>query len=110
MGLLSAPFPFDLAQSDYHFLASMGHALAEHHSSNFEEVGKWLNEWFFWRGIHNLPERWAMCVQADGQYFEYTKNEIPLKIIIIYHQKMENPYTWYIIKISFGGEWFYIRD
>ena len=24
--------------------ASMGHALAEHHFSNFEEVGKWLNE------------------------------------------------------------------
>ena len=55
----------------------MGHALAEQHFSNFEEVGKWLNEGFaakqnqfFWRGIYNLPERWAKCVEADGQYFE----------------------------------------
>ena len=24
----------------------------------------------FWRGIHNLPERWEKCVESDGQYFE----------------------------------------
>jgi hypothetical protein len=55
----------------------MGHALAEQHFSNFEEVGKWLNEWiatkekqFFRQGIHNSPERWAKCVKVDGQNFE----------------------------------------
>lgn len=71
------PYSPELAPSDYHLFASMGHALAEQHFSNFEEVEKWLNEWFaakgkqfFWQGIHNLPERWAKCVQADSQYFE----------------------------------------
>jgi len=55
----------------------MGHALAEQQFSNFEDVGKWLDEWFaakdkqfFWHGMHQLPERWAKCVEADGQYFE----------------------------------------
>jgi len=71
------PYSPDLAPSDYHLFASMGHALAEQHFSNFEKVGKWLDEWFaakdkqfFWHGIHKLPERWAKCVEADGQYFE----------------------------------------
>ncbi|GFV40681.1 mariner Mos1 transposase [Trichonephila clavipes] len=32
------------APSDYHLFASMGHALAEQHFSNFEEVRKWLGE------------------------------------------------------------------
>jgi len=67
----------DLAPSDYHLFASMGHALAEQHFNNYEEVGKWLDEWFaakdkqfFWQGIHNLPKRWAKCVESDGIYFE----------------------------------------
>ena len=52
----------------------MGHALAEQHFSNFEEVGKWLNKCFavkqkqcFWQSIHNLTERWPTRVEADGQ-------------------------------------------
>ena len=72
----------------------MGHALAELHFSNFEEVEKWLNEWFatkekqfFWRGIHNLPKRWAKCIEAEGQYFESMKNEFFLKIICFLPQK-----------------------
>ena len=32
--------------SDYHLFSSMGYVLAEQHFSNFEEVGKWLNECF----------------------------------------------------------------
>ena len=35
------------------------------------------NGWFaskdkkvFWNGIHDLPERWAKCVESNGQYFE----------------------------------------
>jgi hypothetical protein len=35
-----------MAASDYHLFASMRHKLAEQHSSNFEEVGKWLCECF----------------------------------------------------------------
>ena len=69
----------------------MGHALAEQH---FEEVGKWLNEWFaskekhfFWQGIHNLHERWVKGIEADGQCFESMKNELLLKIICFFTTK-----------------------
>ena len=54
-----------LAPSDYYLFSSMGHALAERHFDSYEDVRKWLDEWFasknaefFWRGIHKLPERW----------------------------------------------------
>jgi hypothetical protein len=30
----------------------------------------WQSKQFFWRGIHNLPERWSKCVEAVGQSFE----------------------------------------
>ncbi|GFU81414.1 mariner Mos1 transposase [Trichonephila clavipes] len=63
--ILPPPLYFpDLAPSGYHLFASMKHALEEHHFSNLEEVGKWLDEWFavkdqhfFWHGIHKLLER-----------------------------------------------------
>jgi len=48
----------DLAPSDYHLFSSMGYALAERHFDSYEEVRKWLDEWFaskdeefFWRDI-----------------------------------------------------------
>jgi len=40
------PYSPDLAPSDFHLFASMGHSLAEQHFVNFEEVEKWLVEWF----------------------------------------------------------------
>ena len=71
------PYSPDPAPSDYHLFASMGHSLAEQRFDNFEEVEKWLVEWFalketkfFWNGIHDLPGRWAKCVESNGQYFE----------------------------------------
>ena len=55
----------------------MGHSLAEQRFANFEEVQKCLVEWFalkekkfFRNGIDDLPERWAKCVESNGQYFE----------------------------------------
>jgi len=67
----------DLAPTDYHLFASMGHTLAEQHFDSYADVQKWLDEWFaskeqdlFWRGIHKLPERWAKCVASKGKYFE----------------------------------------
>jgi hypothetical protein len=83
----------------------MGHTLAEQHFSNFEEVGKWLNEGFatkqkqfIWRGIHNLLERWAKYkIEADGQYFESMKNKFPLKIICSLPKPAKTyAYTWYL--------------
>ncbi|KAL6255597.1 hypothetical protein P5V15_012746 [Pogonomyrmex californicus] len=48
----------------------MGHALAEQHFSNFEEVGKWLDEWFaakdkqfFW---HEKNRKITPCCFSDG--------------------------------------------
>ena len=81
------PYSPDLAPSDYHLFASMGHSLAEQRFANFEEVKKCLAEWFalkekkfFWNGIHDLPERWEKCVESNVQYFEYQIFEIPLRI------------------------------
>jgi len=36
----------DLAPSDYHLFSSMGHSLAEWHFDSYEDVRKWLDEWF----------------------------------------------------------------
>lgn len=75
--LSHAAYSPDLAPSDYHLFASMGHALAEQRFTSYENVQEWLNNWFsskedqfFWRGIHKLPERWEMCIASDGKYFE----------------------------------------
>jgi len=71
------PYSPDLAPSDYYLFASMGHALAEQHFADFEQLKNWVIQWFaskdeqfYWRGIHKLPERWEKCVANDGQYFE----------------------------------------
>lgn len=71
------PYSPDLAPSDYHLFASMGHALAEQHFNSYDDVRNWLDEWFaakggefFWGGIHKLPERWGKCVASEGNYFE----------------------------------------
>ena len=55
----------------------VGHAFAERHFDSYEDVRKWLDEWFaskveelFWRGIHKLPERWEKCIVSEGKYFE----------------------------------------
>ena len=75
--LSHAAYSPDLAPSDYHLFASMGHALAEQRFTSYENVRKWLDDWFaskeqqfFWRGIHKLPDRWEKCIASNGQYFE----------------------------------------
>lgn len=72
-----AAYSPDLAPSDYHLFASMGHALSEQRFRSYEEVRNWLDEWFtakgedyYWRGIHNLPKRWEKCISSNGEYFE----------------------------------------
>jgi [histone H3]-lysine36 N-dimethyltransferase SETMAR len=75
--LLHAAYSPDLAPSDYHLFASMGHALAEQRFTSCENLQKWHDDWFaskeqefFWHGIHKLPDRWEKCIASDGQYFE----------------------------------------
>ena len=72
-----AAYSPDLAPSDYYLFASMGHAFSDQHFASYENVRKWLDDWFaskerqfFWRGIHQLPDRWEKCIASDGQYFE----------------------------------------
>ena len=75
--LSHAAYSPDLAPSDYYLFASMGHALSDQHLTFYENVRKCLDDWFaskerqfFWRGIHQLPDRWEKCIASDGQYFE----------------------------------------
>ena len=72
-----AAYSPDLAPSDYYLFASTGHALSDQRFTSYENVRKWLDDWFAWkerqfswRGIHQLPDRWEKCIASDGQYFE----------------------------------------
>lgn len=75
--LSHAAYSPDLAPSDYYLFSSMGHGLSEQRFTSYEDVRKWLDDWFaskdekfYWRGIHALPERWQKCIVNEGQYFE----------------------------------------
>lgn len=55
----------------------MDYALSEQRFESYENLQKWLTDWFitkesqfYWRGIHKLPERWGKCIENDGKYFE----------------------------------------
>jgi len=69
------PYSPDIAPSDYHLFRS--NALSGIRFTSVEVIENWLNsfldskdEKFFWKGIHDLPERWAKVIASDGQYFE----------------------------------------
>ena len=71
------PYSPDLAHSDYHLFASLGHAVSNQQFKTFAEAEKWVVDWFaskdeaFYRkGIRKLPERWAECIAHNGSYFE----------------------------------------
>ena len=66
----------DIAPSDYHLFRSMQHELEGRQFKEVAEVRKWVHDWiasknefFFYRGIHMLPERWAKVIESDGHYF-----------------------------------------
>ena len=44
--LSHAAYSPDLAPSDYYLFASMGHALSDQHFTSYENVRKWLDDWF----------------------------------------------------------------
>ena len=44
--ILSHAYSPDLAPFDYHLFASMGHALAQQHFTSYEDIRKWLDDWF----------------------------------------------------------------
>jgi len=64
-----AAYSPDLAPSDYHLFASHWDTLAQQRFTSYEDVRKWLDDWFgskeqqfFWRGIHKLSNRWKKCM------------------------------------------------
>ena len=52
--LLRAAYPPDLTPSDYHLFVSMDHTLTEQCYGSYDDVKKWIDEWFVAkeRGIH----------------------------------------------------------
>ena len=44
--LSHAAYSPDLALSDYYLFTSMGHALSDQHFASYENVRKWLDDWF----------------------------------------------------------------
>ena len=53
-----------LDHQTYHLPVLISHALAEQHFSLYEDIKKWLDEWFMakgedfhWHVIHKQPER-----------------------------------------------------
>jgi len=67
--LSHAAYSLDLAPSDYHLFASMGHALTQQYFTSYEDVRKWLNDWFGSKK-QQLSNRWKKCIATDGQYFK----------------------------------------
>jgi hypothetical protein len=56
-------------------------------------VWKWLSECFaakpkqfFWRGIHNLPERWSKWEAAEANLLNKRKMKFPWKLFVSYHK------------------------
>ena len=67
----------DLARPDYHLFRSMNNALQGVHFQTFEEVQKWVDNFFasksqefFREGIHELPIRWQKVLDNNGEYFD----------------------------------------
>ena len=59
--LADAAYSPDLALSDYHLFASLGHAFAEQRFTSYESVPECLDNWFdfkdeqfYWRGIQHF--------------------------------------------------------
>ena len=44
--LAHAAYSPDLAPTDYHLFASLGHALADQRFTSYENVREWLDNWF----------------------------------------------------------------
>ena len=67
-----AAYSSDLGPSNYHLFS-----LAEQRFGSYEDVKKWLEEWFatkteefYKRDIHKLPEILEKCITSDGAHLE----------------------------------------
>lgn len=84
--LTHPPYSPDLAPSDYHLFLSMANAQRGCKFANDEEAKQFSDSFFlekevdgvgddnfFCRGILKLPERWRMCIAANGEFFDPKK-------------------------------------
>jgi histone-lysine N-methyltransferase SETMAR len=67
----------DLAPSDYALFRSLKNELAEKHFENENDLENWLRSFFdlksrqfYVDAINDLPRRWALVVDHDGDYFD----------------------------------------
>jgi histone-lysine N-methyltransferase SETMAR len=67
----------DLAPSDYHLFHGLKTFLRDKNFKTREDIEKVVlgyfnskNDEFFWRGIHDLPNRWEKVIANDGNYFD----------------------------------------
>lgn len=72
-------------------------------NTDFEDVVKWLYEWFavkskqfLWHGKHKLPERCDKCTKTDG-IFKKKIIIISLANYVFPLPKKTYAYTWYIL-------------
>jgi histone-lysine N-methyltransferase SETMAR len=72
---MHSPYSPDLAPSDYHLFRSLENHLNEKHYQEDDDIysdltaffaSKWPD--FYTSGIDQLPGRWAMVVDNDGDY------------------------------------------
>ena len=76
------PYSPDLSPSDYYIFAPLKEYLSWITYPNIEELSFSVNNWFskkdasFYQiGIHKLPEKWKLCIESEGNYFEKKKNK-----------------------------------
>ena len=67
-----------ILNTDYYLFRSIQHGLSEQHLNSYEEVKNWIDGWlaskderWYYKGIHQLPERWKKVIVNDGLYFDY---------------------------------------
>ena len=70
-------YSLDFVQSDYHLFRSMNNALQGVGSQTFEDVRKWVDNFFasqsqefFREGIHELSNRWQEVLDNNGEHLD----------------------------------------
>lgn len=71
------PYSPDLSPSDYHLFQGLDRFLRQKVFTNAEQVENAFRQFiddcdpeFFYNGIYSLPERWQLCVDSNGVYFD----------------------------------------
>jgi transposase len=70
-----APYSPDLAPSDFHLFRALSNFLKEKHFNNLDHLKNDIQTFFesktpefYAEGILQLPQRWEMVLDSDGEY------------------------------------------